>query len=408
MQNIRAGNFKMGKLTTIKTEADHAAVLEQIEKLIDADPAPNTPEADRLNLLGLIASDYEARVFPTQVPDAVDAIRFRMEQQDLAPRDLIPYIGSRSKVSEVLSRKRPLTLSMIRALHDRLHIPAKALLQQPELFVPTREEPDWSRFPVRQMIARGWIRDGIAGVREFFAQIPRGVQADLLWRGTVHVRSARKMDPFALKAWIGRVIVEAKKSNPREFKKNSVTKDLLHKVAQMSRNAEGPKEVQNFLLSYGIALVVEPHLPHTYLDGAAILLMKERPIIGMTLRHDRLDNFWFTLMHELAHVRLHLDSEEGQFIDDLDVEAQHDPKEKEADQLAGEILVPSNVWKQSPASRYRSPDAAVHLANQLRVHPAIVAGRMRHHWKAYRLLNHLVGRGQVRPLFKHINWAKLI
>jgi HTH-type transcriptional regulator / antitoxin HigA len=397
----------MVHLTTIKTKADHAAVLAEIEKLIDADPAPNTPEADRLDLLTLVANDYEAKEFPTEIPDAVEAIKFRMEQQDLTPRDLIPYIGSRSKVSEVLSRKRPLTLSMIRALHDRLHIPAKALLQQPELFVSTQEEPDWSRFPVRQMVARGWIRDGISGVREFFAQIPRGVQADLLWRRTVHVRSARKMDPFAVKAWIARVIVQAKKSNPPEFKKGSVTKELLHKIAQLSRDAEGPKEVQDFLFSYGIALVVEPHLPHTYLDGAAILLIRDRPIIGMTLRHDRLDNFWFTLMHELAHVRLHSDSEEGQFIDDLDVEARHDPKEKEADELTGEILVPSNVWKRSPASRYRSPDAAVHLANQLRIHPAIVAGRMRHHWKAYRLLNHLVGHGKVRPLFKHINWERL-
>src|SRR5947208_3569761 len=145
----------MVNVTTIKTEADHAAVLEEIEKLIDVDPAPNTPEADRLNLLALIADDYEAKVFPTQFPDAVEAIKFRMEQQDLAPRDLIPYIGSRSKVSEVLSRKRALTLAMVRALHERLHIPAKALIHQADLF--ESEEPNWGRFPIREMVARGWI-----------------------------------------------------------------------------------------------------------------------------------------------------------------------------------------------------------------------------------------------------------
>jgi HTH-type transcriptional regulator / antitoxin HigA len=397
----------MANVTTIKNKADHAAALEEIERLIDADPVPNTPAADRLNLLALVASDYEAKLFPTEIPDAVEAIKFRMEQQDLAPRDLVPYIGSRSKVSEVLSRKRPLTLPMIRALHERLHIPAKALLQQPELFVSTREEPDWSRFPVRQMVLRGWIKNGVAGVREFFAQIPRGVQTDLLWRRSVHVRSARKMDAYALKAWAARVIIEAKKSNPPDFKKNCVTKELLREVAQFSRRPEGPKDVRDFLFRHGIAVIVEPHLPHTHLDGAAILLMSERPIIGMTLRHDRLDNFWFTLMHELAHVRLHLNSGEGQFIDDLDVEARHDSKEKEADELAGEILIPSTVWKESPASRYRSPQAALHLANQLNIHPAIVAGRMRHHWRAYRLLNPLVGHGKVRALFRHIDWAKL-
>src|SRR5437667_4013979 len=148
----------MVNLRTIKSEADYAAVLEEIEKLIDADPAPNTPEADRLDLLALLANDYEAKEFPTELPDAVEAIKFRMEQRDLAPRDLIPYIGSRSKVSEVLSRKRPLTLSMIRALHDGLGIPARALLK--ESFSPDQsaeDEPDWGRFPIREMIARGWV-----------------------------------------------------------------------------------------------------------------------------------------------------------------------------------------------------------------------------------------------------------
>ncbi len=90
----------MDNLKTIKTKADYAAILEEIERLVDTDPALHTPEADRLSLLGLVASDYEAKAFPTEVPDAVEAIRFRMEQQDLTPRDLIPYIGSRSKVSE--------------------------------------------------------------------------------------------------------------------------------------------------------------------------------------------------------------------------------------------------------------------------------------------------------------------
>jgi HTH-type transcriptional regulator/antitoxin HigA len=402
MPNIRGGNFEMSKLTTIKSEADHAAVLEEIEKLIGADPAPNTPEADRLNLLGLIASDYEARVFPTQVPDAVDAIRFRMEQQDLAPRDLIPYIGSRSKVSEVLNRKRSLTLPMVRALHERLHIPAKALIHQAELLEP--EEPDWSRFPIRDMAARGWITGSLTSLQRFFAQLPQTLEAEVLCRRTVHIRSARKMDLYALKAWTAQVIIEAKKSKPPPFKRRSVTSEFMRKVAQLSVVAEGPTAARNFLFDHGIPLIVEPHLPHTYLDGAAILLIKDRPIIGMTVRHDRLDNFWFTLLHELAHVALHFDSREGQFIDDLDVGPKNDRKEQEADKLAGETLIPSEAWKRSPASRLRSPEAAMHLAQELRIHPAIVAGRMRHHWKAFRMLNHLVGHRAVMRQFREEKW----
>ena len=151
------------ELKALLPEADFVVLTcpltTETEKLIDADPAPNTQEADRLDLLILLANDYEAKEFPTELPDAVEAIKFRMEQQDLAPRDLIPYIGSRSKVSEVLARKRPLTLSMVRALHERLHVPAKALIQQAELLEPVKEEPDWNRFPVRHMVSRGWIDD---------------------------------------------------------------------------------------------------------------------------------------------------------------------------------------------------------------------------------------------------------
>jgi HTH-type transcriptional regulator/antitoxin HigA len=392
----------MGKLTTIKSEADHAAILEEIEKLIGADPAPNTPEADRLNLLGLIASDYEARVFPTQVPDAVDAIRFRMEQQDLAPRDLIPYIGSRSKVSEVLSRKRPLTLPMVRALHERLHIPAQALIHQAELLEP--EEPDWTRFPIRDMAARGWIAGSLTSLQRFFAQLPRTLETEILCRRTVHIRSARKMDLYALKAWTARVIIEAKKRNGPRFVKGSVTSQLMTQIAQLSTRSDGPKAALEFLFCQGISVIIVPHLPRTYLDGAAILLIKDHPIIGLTIRYDRLDNFWFTLLHELAHIALHLESEEKQFIDDLDVAPKDDQKESEADQLAGETLIPRAHWTKSPASKIRSPAAASYLAKELRIHPAIVAGRMRHHWKAFRLLNKVVGHHEVRKCFPEIHW----
>jgi len=402
MPNIRAGDFKMGKLTTIKSEADHAAILEEIEKLIDDDPAPNTPEADRLNLLGLIASDYEARVFPTQVPDAVDAIKFRMEQEDLAPRDLIPYIGSRSKVSEVLSRKRPLTLPMVRALHERLHIPAQALIHQAELLEP--EEPDWTRFPVRDMAARGWIAGSLTSLQRFFAQLPQTLETEILCRRTVHIRSARKMDLYALKAWTARVIIEAKKRNGPQFVKGSVTSQFMTQIAQLSTQPDGPKAALEFLFCQGIPVIIVPHLPRTYLDGAAILLIKDHPIIGLTIRYDRLDNFWFTLLHELAHIALHLESEEKQFIDDLDVAPKDDQKESEADQLAGETLIPRAHWTKSPASKVRSPAAASYLAKELRIHPAIVAGRMRHHWKAFRLLNKVVGHHEVRKCFPGIHW----
>jgi HTH-type transcriptional regulator / antitoxin HigA len=85
--------------------------------------------------------------------------------------------------------------------------------------------------------------------------------------------------------------------------------------------------------------------------------------------------------------------------DDLDVEDATNAQEQEADHLAGEALIPEVEWKRSPASSLRNPDAVQHLASRLRLHPAIVAGRIRHQRRSYRVLNRLVGQGQVRRLF---------
>jgi HTH-type transcriptional regulator/antitoxin HigA len=120
----------MMKAKVIKTECDYEAVLARIEKLMDA--KLNTPQGDELELLTLLVHDYEDRVYPIAKPDPVAAIRFRMAQQGLEPKDLIPFLGSRSRVSEVLSGRRSLSLKMIRSLVRGLRIPADVLLGQSE------------------------------------------------------------------------------------------------------------------------------------------------------------------------------------------------------------------------------------------------------------------------------------
>lgn len=101
---------------------------------------------------------------------------------------------------------------------------------------------------------------------------------------------------------------------------------------------------------------------------------------------------------------LHLKSVGEGFYDDLDTEDLEDPREKEADDMAGEALVPAAAWSQSPARALRSPEAAQHLAEKLRIHPAIVAGRMRYEAKNYRILTQLIGSGEVRKLFSDVTW----
>jgi HTH-type transcriptional regulator/antitoxin HigA len=401
------------EIKVIKTQQELEAALAEIEQLIDQNPQAGTNEAEYLELLALLVQQYESKAFPIPLPDPVEAIEFRMEQQNLTQRDLVPYIGSRSKVSEVLSRKRPLSLSMVRAISEGLGIPAKLLLQEVDL-LENNVEVVWEKFPLREMIKRGYINarpseartKGDTLLREFFASA--GLQLDmvaLMPKKTTYVRSARPMDRYALAAWATRVIIANQKNPPSvEFKPGIVNLDFMREVAQLSQPDNGPTLAIQFLREHGIPVVLEPHLPRTYLDGAAILSDSGRPIIGLTLRQDRMDNFWFCLEHELAHVSRHLGSETKGFYDDLDVGNQNDPREKEADGMAGEALIPEVAWKNSPASGLRSPEAAQDLADQLHIHPAIVAGRIRHHFKSYRELKELVGHGQVRKLFPGIKW----
>lgn len=115
-------------LKPIKTEADYEAVLEKIEALWDA--RPGTPEGDGLDILATLVEAWEDTHDPIDPPDPIEAIRFHMEQNNMTRKDLEPYIGDRSRVSDVLSRKRPLSLRMIRKLHAGLHIPAAVLIRE--------------------------------------------------------------------------------------------------------------------------------------------------------------------------------------------------------------------------------------------------------------------------------------
>lgn len=112
----------------IHTDADYRSTLREISALMVDDPAPGTPDGDRLDILATLVQAYEARHFPIDAPDAVEAIKFRMEQSGLSVKDLEPLIGKSNRVYEVLNRKRPLTLAMIRRLHRGLGIPAAALI----------------------------------------------------------------------------------------------------------------------------------------------------------------------------------------------------------------------------------------------------------------------------------------
>ena len=114
----------------IHTEADYKATLKEIAALMDSDPELGTPEGDRLDILATLVQAYEAKHAPITAPDPVEAIKFRMDQSGLSVKDLEPIIGRSNRVYEVLNRKRPLTLVMVRRLHRSLSIPAEVLIAE--------------------------------------------------------------------------------------------------------------------------------------------------------------------------------------------------------------------------------------------------------------------------------------
>ena len=117
------------EIKPIRTKADYRAALQEIEGLMST--AAGTPQGERLDVLATLVEAYEKKHFPMDLPDPVEAIRFRMEQSGLSARDLVPMIGRLNRVYEVLARKRALTLPMIRALHEQLDIPGESLIREP-------------------------------------------------------------------------------------------------------------------------------------------------------------------------------------------------------------------------------------------------------------------------------------
>lgn len=117
------------EIKPIKTDADYRAALKEVETLMMAEL--NTPEGDRLDVLVTLVEAYEQKHFPIDLPDPIEAIKFRMDQQGLTPKDLEPFIGRLNRVYEILNHKRPLTLSMIWRLHEGLGIPAETLIRPP-------------------------------------------------------------------------------------------------------------------------------------------------------------------------------------------------------------------------------------------------------------------------------------
>ena len=290
-------------------------------------------------------------------------------------------------------------------------------------FVATSQRPievdkdvlAWDQFPVKEMYRRNWFKESPGSLEEARANaeelvkefVTDSLDSPVQAFARQRVRLGGVVNWYALLAWQCRIIDLAKKKGKEvvsKYKQKAITNEWLNELAHISIEKDGPQKAVNYLQESGIRLVIEPHLPQTHLDGAAILLSDGSPIIGMTLRFDRLDNFWFVLFHELVHIMKHLHKGDVESIfDDLDVEAED--IEKEADEQAGEVLVPEDKWNTALARYLRSEDSIKDFAQELHIHPAIVAGKVRKEANNYIILKDMVGQGGVRKLFPDVYFS---
>lgn len=392
----------------VKTEEDYERALGRIEELWGAEPG--TENGDELDIWLALVDAYEEEHHPVPPPSPVEAIKFVMDQQGLNQKDLVPYFGSRSRVSEVMNGKRPLTLAMIRSINAGLRIPAEILIQDNSLHIKKGENIVWSKFPAREVVARGWVSglDPKTQAEEIMRSLASKASADdylysnaaCLRQGT---RRSQKDDPYALQTWILGVLLKAKETDLLgDFRPDELDFDFMRKVAHLSVLSDGPVQAKEYLSRKGIKLVTVRHFKRTYLDGAVLISDEGTPIIGLSLRYDRTDNFWFTLLHELAHLACGhvVQAQDKCIIDDLDLHTSLDKTEREADQKAKDALIPRSLWEKHRAKDTAKLKDVKDLARQADISPAIVAGRVRFEKGNYRLLARHVGNGDVRSLFE--------
>lgn len=258
----------------------------------------------------------------------------------------------------------------------------------------------WSQFPYKEMAKREWFNlprgaNPIEKLKEYFL-LSAGPQLQMALHRK-KMRSRNETNEYALLAWQVRILELAQnKIQEGEIGTFDLNDQWLPELLALTKRPDGPRCARNLLAEKGIILVVERHLQSSCLDGGAMVTKDGTPVIGLTLRYDRLDNFWFVLMHELGHIFLHLF--DGMRFDFFDEEngGDSDPLEKEADKFALDNLIPEELWEQC-LSRFAISEEAVKMdAEAIGITPSIIAGRIRKERSDYTILNNLIGQGQVR------------
>jgi HTH-type transcriptional regulator / antitoxin HigA len=400
IDRLRAGLAALDASSNVHpmfTEAQRSALTSQIEELkqdVALYEALRSGQIRTLDAEGL-----------HDLPDIL--IRARIAR-GMSQKDLADFLGLKEQQIQRYEAERYHSASLDRLIEvaDALNV---QISERGELLGDGQlggVDPNVrTAFPIAEMFKRGWFEDfsgSLADARKSAGElIPQFFRhANALWTPiALHRKSVRaggKVHEPAMAAWEARVVTIADRHPPaRVFEPADASSDWIKVLVHLSAKPDGPKRVEHHLRSAGIALVIEPHLPGTLLDGAALRSALNTAIVGMTLRHDRLDNFWFTLLHEVAHLVLHMHGDFTAIFDDTESPA-GSKIEIEADRFAQEALLPSDVWHSCMSRFTRTEKALLSDAKRLGISPAIIAGRIRRDADDYTLLRNLVGSGEPR------------
>jgi len=323
------------------------------------------------------------------------AIRLGMKEQQVQRYEKENYASaSLERLIEISD-----ALSVAVQLEIKLESPSKSDGTRSSLGV------DSSNFPIREIRARGWLngirpnltKENLASAFEAFISPALSNSSPALLRQGKRLNS--DLDENALLAWKARIIWRARReqlNNTPNFEDLS----WLKTFKDFTYQENGPALAVEYLRANGILVIFEKHLPRTHLDGAALLVDESIFTIALTLRHDRLDNFWFVLLHELGHIVQHRDSGlRSGFFDNDEVRATNE-LENEADEFAKSTLLSTETWLSSLIRFTQSNEQITEFAKENHISPAIVAGWIRRERSDYSIFSDLIGQGKVTNILR--------
>lgn len=322
-------------------------------------------------------------------------------QKELARRLFLPEQQVQRYEAE---RYRSISLSGLQRVARTLGIRLTAHIDQPvpDPWLPSYEMSSSELQKVlKHAREHGWLDkadqsddNGISQLRRTVAEHVGEYGTPSLLRTGLNVHDLSQ-DWFLL-AWKAQVTRNALRQIQRKKPKyRPLNMSWLSELVKLSAFDDGPARAKDMLAEQGITLIIEPQIAGMRVDGAAFLI-GEHPVIGLTLRLDTVDNFWFTLMHEMGHVILHYRTGLASgFFDDFE-HLEIDEMEEEANRFAQNMLIPDAVWSKSPVRIAKTAEPVERLAKQLGIAPAVIFGRLRMERRNYKIFADKIGRGRVR------------